>query len=146
VAALAFGSWPLVGVHLGRIAAVLIPQALGLPSLYPQLRATPLGGTTWFLWFVETLGALVMLGAFWWSTRRPTRRPALRAWWATVVAVVAGNIVRLVGTTLVSQPDLRTYVAAVVVEVLLSLILGALLGLLVAPVVAVAGRALRKGS
>lgn len=121
----------MVGQWWAYAAYGLIPPALGLPHGWPTLRLTPLGGSTWTWWGIETAGALVMITAVWLWTRAG-RRAFLTPLWAVVVGVALGNLVRLVGTSFVALHDLRTFAVAAVLTLILSVVWGLLLGVLVA--------------
>jgi hypothetical protein len=133
LAALASGSWTVVGQWWAYAAFGLIPPALGLPQGWPPLQLAPLGGTTWTWWAIETVGAFVMIVAVWLWTRAG-RRPFLTPLWAVIVGVTLGNLVRIIGTSVIALHDLRTFGVAVLGTVLLSLLWGLVLGLVAATV------------
>ena len=112
LAALASGSWTVVGQWWAYAAFGLIPLAVeGI-----QRRAS-----------------LVMIVAVWLWTRAG-RRPFLTPLWAVIVGVTLGNLVRIIGTSVIALHDLRTFGVAVLGTVLLSLLWGLVLGLVAATV------------
>lgn len=151
VLAIVVGIWPLVGTLTTWVPYLAVPAAAGLPFLWPPLRLVPLGETTWAFWIADTVGALVMLAVAWAMLRAASRRrPGAGPWrafgrgvWVTVVAVVAGNIVRAVFSSFVVHADFGTYVgtlaAGILVSALTALVPGAIVGA-VAAVTAATGR------
>ncbi len=145
------GIWPVTGTAATWFPALVVPPALGLPSLLPPLRLTPLGETTWGFWAADTAGVVVLLLAAALQLRHVTRarpepgpgRAFGRGLWTCVLAVVAGNLVRSVHGGFAVHAGLGTYAGQVVGGVLVSALTGALIGLVVglaAAVAAVAGR------
>lgn len=127
------GSWTIVGQWVGRIAPVLIPEALGVPSGLPPLRVDPLGDTAIDQWLADGLAALVLAAVVWWRCRW-TRRPALGAWFATVAGLVVATILRVVHVAVVAGHDLLSYGATLAMALVLAVVVGALLGVPVAAV------------
>lgn len=65
----------------------------------------------------------------------PSRAPPfLTPLWAVIVGVTLGNLVRIIGTSVIALHDLRTFGVAVLGTVLLSLLWGLVLGLVAATV------------
>jgi hypothetical protein len=69
-----------------------------------------------------------------WLWTRAGRRPFLTPLWAVIVGVTLGNLVRIIGTSVIALHDLRTFGVAVLGTVLLSLLWGLVLGLVAATV------------
>ncbi|GAA1717191.1 hypothetical protein GCM10009809_11480 [Isoptericola hypogeus] len=140
------GIWPVTGTATTWFPVLAVPPALGLPSLLPPLRLTPLGETTWAFWAADTAGAVVMLAVAVVQLRHVTsRRPQpgpgrafSRGLWTTVLAVVGGNLVRSVFLSVVTHAGLGTYAGAVVGGAVVSALTGALIGVVVGLAAAVA--------
>lgn len=142
--AILVGIWPITGVLTTWVPLLAVPAAVGLPYLIPALRLMPLGDTTWAFWFADVAGVLVMLLTTFVMLRAPKRRAAPspgrafgRGVWVTIVAVVAGNLVRGVFTSFMVHADLGTYLGTLAANVVVSAITGAVLGLLVGAVAAI---------
>ncbi|WP_241665845.1 hypothetical protein [Prescottella subtropica] len=131
VVAILSGTWSITGRALTFTPELLIPSAIGVPFGIPSLRAVPLGGTTWSFWLVDVAAVLVMAAILWTRLRHRTRRPFLAAWGATVLAVCAGNLVRIVFTSFVTHQGLGSYTLTVLLGLLVSALWGAVVGLLV---------------
>ncbi|MFD4958714.1 hypothetical protein [Microbacterium sp. NPDC058389] len=151
VLAVLAGIWPLTGTLTTWVPYLAIPAAVGLPYLWPPLRLMPLGETTWAFWVADTVGVLVMLAVAWAmlraSSRKRLRPRAGRAFgrglWVTVVAIVAGNLVRAVFSSFVVHADLGTYVATVAAGILVSAVTAIVPGLLVGAAAAIAAATVR---
>lgn len=128
LACAAVGSWTLVGQWVGRFAAMLIPEALGVPSGLPPLRLTPLGATTRDQWLVDAAAALLLAAVVWWRCRW-TRRPLLGGWFAAVAGLVVATTVRVLHGTIVAGHDPVSYAATLFLALLLAVVVGALLGI-----------------
>lgn len=139
VIALIGGFRPIIGWLSTWIAALLFPPAAGLPALWPPLRFTPLGETTVTMWLFDLAGVTVMLLTAWigLSTasrrhRAPSRARAFgRGLGVTILAVIAGNIVRYIAQSFILLTDLGTYVGQLLATILVSALTGLLLGLIV---------------
>ncbi|MFB6611229.1 hypothetical protein ACFCVO_12975 [Agromyces sp. NPDC056379] len=151
--AILVGVWPITGVLTTWVPLLAVPAAAGLPYLIPALRLVPLGDTTWAFWFADVAGVLVMLLTAFVMLRAPKRRAAPspgrafgRGVWVTIVAVVAGNLVRGVFASFMVHADLGTYLGTLAANVVVSAITGALIGLLVGAVAAIVAATGRRGS
>ncbi|MFC9559734.1 hypothetical protein [Agromyces sp. NPDC056965] len=151
--AILVGIWPITGVLTTWVPLLAVPAAAGLPYLIPALRLMPLGDTTWAFWFADVAGVLVMLLTAFVMLRAPKRRAAPspgrafgRGVWVTIVAVVAGNLVRGVFTSFMVHADLGTYLGTLAANIVVSAITGALLGLVVGAVAAIVAATGRRGS
>jgi len=146
VIAVLAGIWPLTGALTTWVPYVAIPAAAGLPFLWPPLRLMPLGEMTWAFWAADTVGVLVMLAVAWAMLRAASRkrlrpragRAFARGLWVTVVAIVAGNLVRAVFSSFVVHADLGTYLGTVVAGILVSAVTATVPGLLVGAAAAIA--------
>lgn len=151
VLAVLAGIWPLTGTLTTWVPYLAVPAAAGLPFLWPPLRLMPLGETTWAFWAADTVGVLVMLAVAWAMLRAASRkrlRPRAgrafgRGLWVTIVAVVAGNLVRAVFSSFVVHADLGTYVATVAAGILVSALTAIVPGLLVGAAAAIAASTAR---
>ena len=151
VFAILAGFWPLTGVLLTVAPVFFVPAAAGLPNLIPTLRLTPLGETTWGFWAADIAGVLVMLATAYVMLRAPKRRAAPspgrafgRGLWVTIVAIVAGNLVRGVYISFVVHADIGTYLGQLAGNVVVSTIFGTMLGIVIgalAALAAIGGRA-----
>lgn len=149
--ALVGGFRPIIGWLSTWVAAVLFPPAAGLPSLWPPLRFTPLGETTITLWAIDLVGVAVMLLTAWvWlraaSVRhpRPGRGRAFgRGLGVTILAVVAGNIVRGIAQSFLLHADLGTYVGQLLANIVVSALTGLALGVVVGLIAALAAEGRR---
>ena len=151
VFAILAGFWPLTGVLLTVAPVFFVPAAAGLPNLIPTLRLTPLGETTWGFWAADIAGVLVMLATAYVMLRAPKRRAAPspgrafgRGLWVTIVAIVAGNIVRGVYISFVVHADIGTYLGQLAGNVVVSTIFGTMIGIVIgalAALAAIGGRA-----
>ncbi|MFC4605666.1 hypothetical protein [Rhodococcus kronopolitis] len=134
-----FGTWTLTGTALTYLPELLVPSALGLPFGVPPLRLTPLGETTTGSWAVDVLAALVMIAVVWMRLVNSARlHPAggvARAFWAglgaTVIGVVAGNLVRIVYLSFVLNEGPGSYLASLAGGALVSALWGAAIGVAV---------------
>lgn len=134
-----FGTWTLTGTALTYLPALLVPSALGLPFGVPPLRLTPLGETTTGSWAVDVIAALVMIAVVWMrlvsSSRLHPAGGVARAFWAglgaTVIGVVAGNLVRIVYLSFVLHEGPGAYLASLVGGALVSVLWGAVVGVAV---------------
>ncbi len=120
---------------------LVLPEALGLPSLIPPLRLSPLGESTWAFWAIDVIGVAMLLlatGAQLAANGKPARS-RLRAYGATCCAVVTGlvaaNVVRMVLQTFLTDSSLGSFAGSVLSTALLSAATGLLLGLVVGLVV-----------
>lgn len=121
------------------IAALLFPPAAGLPELWPPLRVMPIGETTLIVWLIDLAGVAVMLCVAWLQLRAVTsKRPAPgpgralgRGIWTTIVAFLAGNLVRGVLQSFVLHSDLGTYAGQLAANLVVTFLLGAVAGVLV---------------
>ena len=145
VLAILAGFWPIAGPLLTVAPVLFVPAAAGLPSLIPTLRLTPLGETTWGFWAADIAGVLVMLATDYAMLRAPKRRAVPtkarafgRGLWVTIVAIVAGNLVRGVYISFVIHADIGTYLGQLAGNVVVSALLGTVLGVVVGAVAAVA--------
>ena len=145
VLAILAGFWPIAGPLLTVAPVLFVPAAIGLPSLIPTLRLTPLGETTWGFWAADIAGVLVMLATAYAMLRAPKRRAVPtkarafgRGLWVTIVAIVAGNLVRGVYISFVIHADIGTYLGQLAGNVVVSALLGTVLGVVVGAVAAVA--------
>ena len=145
VFAILAGFWPLTGVLLTVAPVFFVPAAAGLPNLIPPLRLTPLGETTWGFWAADIAGVLVMLATAYVMLRAPKRRAAPspgrafgRGLWVTIVAIVAGNIVRGVYISFVVHADIGTYLGQLAGNVVVSTIFGTMLGIFIGALAALA--------
>jgi len=145
VFAILAGFWPLTGVLLTVAPVFFVPAAAGLPNLIPTLRLTPLGETTWGFWAADIAGVLVMLATAYVMLRAPKRRAAPspgrafgRGLWVTIVAIVAGNLVRGVYISFVVHADIGTYLGQLAGNIVVSAIFGTMLGLVVGSLAALA--------
>ena len=133
---------------LTRVPELLVPSAIGLPFGIPALRLFPLGETTTTNWLVDCAAALVMLAVVWMrltdSARRNPDGGVGRAFWAglgaTVIGVLAGNLIRTVYLSFVLQEGPGAYLASLVGGALVSAVWGAIVGLFVGAVHALARR------
>ena len=151
VFAILAGFWPLTGVLLTVAPVFFVPAAAGLPNLIPTLRLTPLGETTWGFWAADIAGVLLMLATADVMLRAPKRRAAAgpgrafgRGLWVTIVAIVAGNIVRGVYISFVVHADIGTYLGQLAGNVVVSTIFGTMIGIVIgalAALAAIGGRA-----
>lgn len=148
VLALLGGFRPFIGWLSTWVVALLFPPAAGLPSLWPPLRLTPLGDTSVTVWLIDLLGAAVMLITAWvWLRTASIRRPfpgRARAFGrglsVTIVAVIAGNVVRGVAQSFLLHADLGTYLGQLLGNLIVSALTGLLLGVIVGAVAALAAR------
>ncbi|MBD3941276.1 hypothetical protein IF188_06135 [Microbacterium sp. NEAU-LLC] len=144
VVAVLAGIWPLTGTLTTWVPYIAIPAAAGLPFLWPPLRLMPLGETTWAFWIADTVGVLVMLAVAWAMLRAASRkrlRPHAgrafgRGMWVTIVAMIAGNLVRAVFMSFAVHADLGTYLATLAAGILISALTAIVPGLLVGAVAA----------
>ncbi|MDR2997377.1 MAG: hypothetical protein LBU78_04580 [Microbacterium sp.] len=133
------GIWHVSGWAATWVAALLFPPAAGLPALWPPLRLWPLGETTATVWLIDLAGVAVMLITAWVQLRAAARRhPHPGRWrafgrglWTTILAFVAGNIVRGVAQSFLLHSDLGTYAGQLVANVLVSALTGLLAGVVV---------------
>jgi len=138
------GIWPLTGSLTTWVPYLAIPAAAGLPYLWPPLRLVPLGETTWAFWIADTVGVLVMLAVAWAMLRAAARkrlrpragRAFWRGLWVTIVAIVAGNLVRAVFSSFVVHADLGTYLGTLAAGILISALTAIVPGVLVGAVAA----------
>ncbi|MFI6429912.1 hypothetical protein [Rhodococcus oryzae] len=143
-----FGVWSITGAVLTRIPELLVPSAIGLPFGIPPLRLVPLGETTATNWLVDCAAALVMLAVVWMrlsdSARRHSGGGVGRAFsaglGATVIGVLAGNLIRTVYLSFVLQEGPGAYLASLVGGALVSAVWGAIVGLFVGAAHALARR------
>ncbi|AQA25986.1 putative membrane protein [Rhodococcus sp. MTM3W5.2] len=143
-----FGVWSITGAVLTRVPELLVPSAIGLPFGIPALRLFPLGETTTTNWLVDCAAALVMLAVVWMrltdSARRHPGGGVGRAFWAglgaTVIGVLAGNLIRTVYLSFVLQEGPGAYLASLVGGALVSVLWGAIVGLFVGAAHALARR------
>ncbi|MFC7448630.1 hypothetical protein [Rhodococcus daqingensis] len=148
------GVWSITGAILTELPELLVPSAIGLPFGIPALRLFPLGETTTTNWLVDCAAALVMIAVAWMrlvnSARRHPGGGAGRAFWAglgaTVIGVLAGNLIRTVYLSFVLQEGPGAYVASLVGGALVSLIWGTIVGLLVGAAHAIARRISMRGA
>ncbi len=145
------GIRPITGTATTWFPALAVPSALGLPSLLPPLRLTPLGETTWAFWAADVAGVVVMLLVAVLQLRHVARtRPAPgpgrafgRGVWTCVLAVVAGNVVRSVFLSVAVHAGLGTYVGSLAGGVLVSALAGVMLGVVVGAAAALAAASAR---
>ncbi|GAA1509997.1 hypothetical protein BJ978_001179 [Agromyces terreus] len=154
VCSILVGLEPLISPLTAYAPVLAVPAAAGLPALIPPLRLTPLGGSTWGFWAADVAGVLVMLAAAFVLLRAGDRRrpnpSILRAFGrgvgVTVLAVIAGNLVRGVFSSFAVHMDFGTYLGTTAANIAVSALFGAAVGLIVgvaaAVVAAVAGRRL----
>ncbi|SEL86554.1 hypothetical protein [Rhodococcus maanshanensis] len=143
-----FGVWSITGAVLTRLPELLVPSAIGLPFGIPALRLFPLGETTITNWLVDCAAALVMLAVVWMrlvnSARRHPGGGVGRAFsaglGATVIGVLAGNLIRTVYLSFVLQEGPGAYLASLVGGALVSVLWGAIVGLFVGAANALARR------
>ncbi|WP_051637622.1 hypothetical protein [Rhodococcus sp. UNC363MFTsu5.1] len=146
-----FGLWSITGAVLTRFPELLVPSAIGLPFGIPALRLFPLGETTTINWLVDCAAALVMLAVVWMrlvnSARRHPGGGVGRAFsaglGATVIGVLAGNLIRTVYLSFVLQEGPGAYLASLVGGALVSVLWGAIVGLFVGAANALARRITR---
>jgi hypothetical protein len=138
------GLRPVGGAALTFIPFLIAPAAVGLPSLIPPLRLTPLGLTTTTEWLVDLVAVAVMVAVavIWLRAGRSRHgehgrlRAFARGLGVTILAVVAGNLVRSVYLSFIVHASWRAYVTQVLAGVVWSVVLGALVGLVVGLVAA----------
>ena len=139
VLAVLAGIWHVSGWAATWVSALLFPPAAGLPALWPPLRLWPLGETTVAVWLIDLAGVAVMLLTAWvqlraaaWRHPHPGRWRAFgRGLWTTILAFVAGNIVRGVAQSFLLHSDLGTYAGQLIANVLVSALAGLLAGIVV---------------
>lgn len=139
VLAVLAGIWRVSGWAATWVSALLFPPAAGLPALWPPLRLWPLGETTVAVWLIDLAGVAVMLLTAWVQLRAAARRhphPGRgrafgRGLWTTILAFVAGNIVRGVAQSFLLHSDLGTYAGQLIANVLVSALTGLLAGIVV---------------
>ncbi|GAA4477447.1 hypothetical protein GCM10023094_19720 [Rhodococcus olei] len=135
------GVWPLTGTVMTYVPALLVPSAIGLPFAVPALRPWPLGRTTTGHWLVDLLAALVLIAVVAVRLTRPVAGP-WRAFaagvGATVVGMVAANLIRSVYLSFVEHAGLGTYLFALLGGAALAVIWGTAAGILVGAVHAAA--------
>lgn len=130
------GVWRLFGTLHTFVAELLFPPALGLPTIIPPLRLSPLGETSIVMWLSDLTGVLVMLiaGLLWVGSavkKQPhasRRRIFGRGVRITLVAVLCGNVVRYLFHSAVILAGPWTFVGQLLATVLVSIIVGAVLG------------------
>ncbi|MFC9786217.1 hypothetical protein [Rhodococcus sp. NPDC127528] len=133
------GFWPVTGWILTFAPALLVPSALGLPFALPALRPFPLGATTTASWLVDLVAAFVMLAVTGMrlvdsSSRHPHGGPGrafLAGWGATVLGVLAGNLIRIVYLSFVVHAGSGAYLLSLAGGALVSLLWGGVAGLAV---------------
>ncbi len=146
VCAALLGFWPLTGAVTALLPIAAVPSAAGLPFLLAPLRAVPMVGGTIGFWAADNLGALLMLFVAALSlTASLRKRPRPGVWrtlgsavWATVLGVIAGNILRAVYASFVMQSDFGTYLGQIGFGVIVSALTGLVFGLLVGAVAVLA--------
>ncbi|MFD4291961.1 hypothetical protein ACFWPA_04650 [Rhodococcus sp. NPDC058505] len=131
------GIWTITGTVVTYVPTLLVPSALGLPFAVPALRAWPLGRTTPGSWLVDVLAALVLIAVVAVRLARPARSRA-RAFGAgvgaTVVGMLAANLIRVVYTSFVVHAGPGTYALMVLGGALVAVLWGAAAGLAVGAV------------
>lgn len=113
---------------------MLVPSAVGLPFALPALRLAPLGAGTAEFWLVDLAAAAVMLTVVATRLSRPVagRRRAFRAGvGATVLGLLAANLLRSLHLSVVTHVGLGGYVVVVLGGAVVALVWGALAGLVV---------------
>lgn len=136
------GIWPLTGTVVTHLPTLLVPSALGLPFAVPALRLWPLGQTTVGYWLMDVLAALVLIAVVAVRLSRPSasRTRALAAGLgASVLGMLAANLIRTVYLSFVVHAGLGTYLFELLGGALVALGWGLLAGLVVGAVHAAAG-------
>ena len=110
--------------------ALVLPEALGLPSLIPPLRLSPLGESTWAYWAIDVIGVAMLLLA---TGAQLAANGA--TCWAVVTGLVAANVVRMVLQSFLTDSPVVSFAGSVFATALLSAVTGLLLGLVVGLVV-----------
>lgn len=142
VLALLAGIWPIAGNAATWFPVIAIPAAAGLPSLWPPLQVWPFGLSTVDFWIADTVGVAVMVLTAFLLLRRPTKKPGgsfrvfLRAFGATIAAMIAGNLIRVVHLSFAAHADFGTYLgdimATIVVTTIFALVPAIVLGIIAA--------------
>lgn len=133
-------------------AAILFPPAAGLPELWPPLRFAPIGETTAWVWIIDLIGVAVMLIVAVLQLRAvsrkrpyPSRGRAFgRGIWTTVVAFIAGNLVRGVLQSFILHSDLGTYAGQMLANLVVTFVMGLVVGLFVGVIAMFAGVSSRR--
>ncbi|UJP09840.1 hypothetical protein L2X99_15900 [Microbacterium sp. KUDC0406] len=139
VLAVLAGVWHVSGWVATWVSALLFPPAAGLPALWPPLRVWPLGETTVTVWLIDLVGVAVMLLTAWVQLRAAGRKhPHPGRWrafgrglWTTILAMVAGNLVRGIAQSFLLHSDLGTYAGQLLANVLVSALTGLVAGVVV---------------
>lgn len=134
-----------IGSHL---IVLLVPPAVGIPELWPPLRFAPIGETSVTVWLIDLAGVIVMLavaaiqlGAAHSRHPRPSRGRAFgRGVSTTMLAFIAGNMVRVVLQSFLLRSDLGTFAGQLLASVVITSIIGLLVGVLVGAIAALAGK------
>lgn len=138
-----FGTWSLTGRVVTFTPELLIPSAIGVPFGIPPLGLFPLGGTTWTFWLVDVVAALVMIAIAWTRLSGDAKRPFLAALAATILAVVVGNLVRIVYVSVETHQSLGAYALTLLLGLAVAALWGLAVGLPVAVVQALDRRSRR---
>ncbi|GAA5146247.1 hypothetical protein GCM10025768_04600 [Microbacterium pseudoresistens] len=128
-------------------APLLVPPAIGLPTVIPALRIAPLGETTTAVWIIDLVGVAVMLLAAALSLRAAWRRHPYpgrwhtfwRAFGVTISALVCASLVRGIALSFLLRADVWTYLGQLLGGVLVAVIVGAVAGLVVGVLAAIVG-------
>lgn len=133
------GLQPVLLWTISQLPALALVDGVQLPGPLPTL-GLPLGDEpSWAHWATRVVGAVTIPVVFWlWMSRESggLGRIALRAWKATVVAIVAGCLLSAVLESMIMAGGLMSFVLMVGGTLLLGTLVGVVVGLLVALVVA----------
>lgn len=136
---------PFVQVPLRTVAVSLaLPDAAGVPFGVPPLWLIPVGTTTGTFWTIDIVAALLMLlvvalrlcGSV---NRHPgggRGRAFVAALGGCLLGVLAGNLVRGVAWSFITDPGLGTYLGYLVANLVLAAFVGLAVGLVVGAVAA----------
>lgn len=145
--ALLAGFRSIAGLAETWFAPLLVPAAIGLPSIIPALRFAPLGETTQTIWIIDLVGVGVMLVAAILSLRAAWRRHPYpgrgRTFWralgVTISALVCASIVRGVALSFLVRADVWTYIGQLLGGILVAVVAGLILGVVVGLLAAIVG-------
>ena len=122
-----------------QLPVLAVLTGIQLPGPLPVLGFPLSEDPSWWLWGAQSLGALVIPVVFWlWMARGSggAGRVAVRAWGATVVAVVAGCLVHLALASMLIPGGLVSFLLAVAGTVVVGGLVGVVLGVAVGVVCA----------